>query len=230
MKFVTLVCASVLLIVTAINAQVSVGLRGGYVRSELSATSAAGKAVKSATSPLNSWQAGVFFNVPLFRNGYLQPGLSFITKGANLENKGEQDAGLFLPAATRLKLQYLELPVNLVYKVPVGIGKLVFGGGPYAAFSLRADYDLAIYNQGKMIQSSSQRVDFSQDPNVFSTNINLHRWDAGVNATAGIEFNCYVTVGVNYSYGLMDINKSAGGLRNRYFGVSVGVLLNREDW
>lgn len=230
MKFLTLVCVSFFLIVATIHAQVSVGLRGGYVSSELDLTSAAGSADKSATSPLHSWQAGVFFNVPLFRNGYLQPGMSFITKGANLENKGEQGANLFLPAATRIKLQYLELPVNLVYKVPVGIGKLVFGGGPYAAFSLRGDYELAIYNQGKLVQASSQRVDFNQDPNVFSTDINLHRWDAGVNATAGIEFNCYVTVGVNYSQGLMDINKSAGGLKNRYFGVSVGVLLNREDW
>ncbi|WP_212000714.1 porin family protein [Chitinophaga sp. HK235] len=213
---------------TTVDAQVSLGLRSGYVNAGMDVSS--GGNGNADMKSLHGWQAGFYLNVPLFPNGALQPGFSFITKGAKLPFTGEQNVGVALPGATRIKLQYLELPVDLVYKIPIGIGKLALGGGGYAAYCTRGDYELAIYKEGQLLQSSSQRLDFSKDPNVFSTGLNLQRWDAGLNATATIEFNCYLTLGVNYSHGLVDIDKSAGSVKNRYFGISLGVLLNREDW
>lgn len=214
---------------TIVQAQVSLGLRGGYVNAKMSVASQ-GNSSQPEAEPLHSWQAGFYLNIPVFQNGALQPGLSYIVKGANRPFFGETGVGVALPGATSIKLRYLELPVNLVYKIPIGIGKLAIGGGGYAAYATRGDYHLSIYKEGELLQSSDQRVDFRKSPNVLTTPYNLNRWDAGLNATAGIEFNCYITLGVNYSYGLVDIDRSGGEIRNRYFGINVGILFNREDW
>lgn len=215
---------------TIVNAQVSLGLQGGYVNAEMNVSSGSFGSAQSESKPLHSWQAGFYLNIPIFPNGALQPGLNYIVKGANRSFNGQQDVSVALPAATKIRLQYLELPVNLVYKIPIGIGKLAIGGGGYAAYCTRGDYNLSIYKEGQLLQSSYQRVDFGKNPNVFTTGYNLQRWDAGLNAVATIEFNWYVTLGVNYSYGLVDLDKSAGSIKNRYFGVNVGILFNREDW
>ncbi|WP_343744668.1 porin family protein [Chitinophaga sp.] len=215
---------------TIVNAQVSLGLQGGYLNATMDASPGNAEVTRPDSKALHSWQAGFYLNIPVFPNGALQPGLSYAVKGANRSFNGQEGVSVALPGATKIRLQYLELPVDLVYKIPVGIGKLALGGGGYAAYCIRGDYDLAIYKEGKLLQSSSQRVDFGKNPNVFSTDYNIHRWDAGLNATATIEFNCYLTLGVKYSYGLVDIDRSGGSLKNRYFGVNLGILFNREDW
>nr|WP_295871797.1 outer membrane beta-barrel protein [uncultured Chitinophaga sp.] len=232
MKCLKFLCvlASLVATTTIVNAQVSLGLQGGYVNAEMNVSSGSSGGTQPGSQPLHSWQAGFYLNIPVFPNGALQPGLNYIVKGANRSFNGQEGVNVALPGATKIRLQYLELPVNLVYKIPIGIGKLAIGGGGYGAYCTRGDYNLAIYKEGKLLQSSNQRVDFGKNPNVFTTGYNLQRWDAGLNAVATIEFNCYVTLGVNYSHGLVDLDKSDGNIKNRYFGINVGILFNREDW
>jgi hypothetical protein len=230
MKFITIFSAMIFLVIAKTHAQVSVGVQGGYVNSGLIPS---GSTLHSGTDHLNSWQLGLYADIPLFKGGYLQPGISYIVKGAKWGVTAQHPSNFnaFSSGATSIKLKYLELPVNLVYKVPVGFGRIVLGGGPYVAYCVRGDYDLTIYNGESLVQSSPQRLDFKQSPNIFSTGMDLKRWDAGLNFTAGVQLNCFVTLGVNYSLGLMNIDRSPhSNLKNRYFGISVGVLFDREDW
>jgi hypothetical protein len=40
-----------------------------------------------------------------------------------------------------------------------------------------------------------------------------------------------VMIGANYSYGMVDIDNSAAyKVKNSYLGISIGILLNREDY
>ncbi|MCW3462299.1 PorT family protein [Chitinophaga nivalis] len=230
MKFVTIAVAAALLVAATSNAQVSLGLRGGYVNARMDAKTSGSNSRTLQTSPLDKWQAGFYLNVPLVKNLYLQPGLSYIVKGAKLDNT-PQFSDVKLPGVSAIKLRYLELPVNLVYKVPVSFGKIVAGAGPYVSYCLRGSYDLSVYDAGEEWQKSTQEVDFRQFPNVKTTQLSLQRWDAGINFLAGVELNCFVTLGVNYSLGLMDIDKAANSrIRQHYLGVNIGVLLDREDW
>ena len=225
MKFFTLFFVMAFAAITS-YAQVSLGIRGGYVNTGLESSGAA-----PGTTRQDNWQAGLYANIPLFERGYLHPGMSYLVKGAGLNYALTHPVNLFSTGATKLKLQYLELPVNLVYKVPVSFGKLFAGVGPYAAYCLRGDYDLAVYNNGQLVQSGSQQLAFKTAPNVFGTNIKVQRWDAGLNCCAGVELNCFLTLTGHYGYGLTDIDKSAGNnFRNRYWGLSLGFLFDREDW
>jgi hypothetical protein len=55
---------------------------------------------------------------------YLQPGVLYSQKGAEFEDSAE------------LQLNYIEIPVNLVYKPVLGAGRLLLGFGPYVGFGL----------------------------------------------------------------------------------------------
>ncbi|NLR78828.1 outer membrane beta-barrel protein [Chitinophaga eiseniae] len=228
MKFFTLFSTAIVVIVLNSHAQVSLGIHGGYVNSGLESS---GTSISRKPTTMNSWHAGVYFNVPLFKNGYLTPGLDYIVKGARWDYTISHPAEVFTSGTSRMKLRYLELPVNMVYKVPIGIGKFTIGAGPYAAYCLSGKYDLSVYTNGKEVQSSSHSLDFKASPNIFGTDMNLQRWDAGLNFTAGLEFNCFLTLKATYGYGMVDIDKSANNeFKNRYWGVSLGFLFDREDW
>lgn len=223
--------ATACLTVTAASAQVSLGVRGGYVNSNLSITSGNSQTVVPGTEAVDNWNVGLVVNIPLARNFYLQPLVNYEVKGAKLKPVTKPPAGAFSTATTKVKLQYLTLPVNAVYKIPVGTSKLAFGVGPYVAYSLNAKYNLSVYDDGKLVQDSYQPVDFSKSPNVPNSNMQLGRWDVGGNALISLEMSNYITVGANYSLGFLDIDRSDDlKIKNQSFGISIGVLLNREDW
>ncbi|MEI3799382.1 MULTISPECIES: outer membrane beta-barrel protein [unclassified Chitinophaga] len=228
MKIFTPLFVTVFFVTITSHAQISLGIRGGYINTGLESS---GNGYAPGTQKTDSWQAGIYTNIPLFKNGYLQPGVSYVEKGAGLDYAVSHPVNLFTSGVTKLKLQYLELPVHLVYKVPVGFGKLLVGAGPYAAYCMRGDYSVSAYNDNKLVQSGSKRVDFKASPNIFGTNMNLQRWDAGLNFIAGLELNCCLSLSAQYGYGMVDIDQSPeNNYKNRYWGVSLGFFFDREDW
>jgi hypothetical protein len=227
MKFFTFLSAALFFVVFTSHAQVSLGIRGGYVNAGLASS---GKSTAPGTYSRDRWQAGAYANIPLFKNGYLQAGVNYIVKGAGLTYTSSLPDSLFKSGATKLSLQYLELPVHMVYKVPVGFGKFIFGVGPYVAYCFKGDYDISAFDGENLVQTGSQKVDFKTSPNLLGTTMNLHRWDAGLNCLAGLELNCSLTLTAQYGYGMVDVDKSPAEIKNRYWGVSLGFLFDREDW
>ena len=214
------------LVATSAYGQVSLGVRGGYINSEIVST---GTNHHVGTSASDNWTVGAYANIPLFSHWYLQPGIDYTQKGATMNFGTYHPDFLFTTDVTKLKLQYLEVPVNLVYKINTGIGKIVLGGGPYAAYAAGGNYHLVVYNSGKKVQSNDQKINFGS-PNILGTDVDLKRWDAGANGTLGIEFNCYLSLSVHYSRGFVDIDKSGNNFKNQYWGIKLGVMLDREDW
>lgn len=215
---------------TVASAQASLGFKGGYVFSDLDFGNNAG--VPAARSHgRTTWQAALMLNVPLGVPGlYLEPNLGFVRKGASFSG-GPKLVGPGGASGTgqSLLLDYLELPVNAVYKFPLSFGKLAIGAGPYAAYGLGGRFNYALEGGSATSTAASKDVIFS---NAYSdTNINVARWDAGLNGMLSLEFNNYLVLGANYSYGLANINRSGfGDMHNRYVGVTLGILLNREDY
>ncbi|MFY0253142.1 outer membrane beta-barrel protein [Chitinophaga sp. 30R24] len=227
MKFFTLLFPTFFVVVISC-AQASLGIRAGFASAGLG--SSGGNAI-SPNARLDNWQAGAYADVPLFTSGYIQIGVNYLVKGAELDHPLTHPLNLFTSGASKLKLQYLELPVNFVYKQPVSFGKLIIGAGPYGAYCTRADYKLSIFNDGRLIQSSSQHLDFDSSPNVLGTDMSLQRWDAGINFIAGLELKSFLTLDFHYSQGLLDMNKlSNNKLKNNYWGITLGFLFDREDW
>jgi hypothetical protein len=154
------------------------------------------------------FEAGVNVEIPLGSGSYLQPGVDFRQKGAEW-NDGE----------SKLSLNYIDVPVNFVYKPVLGTGNFVLGFGPYIGFGIG----------GKMKNADGQEVnvEFGND-DVSSTSVNLKRTDAGANFLAGYEFANKLSVNLKAQLGLKDINPDPGipedqtRSRNTGFGLSLG--------
>ncbi|PUZ28314.1 hypothetical protein DCC81_02175 [Chitinophaga parva] len=215
---------------TVVSAQASLGFKGGYVFSDLDFGNNAG--VPAARSHgRTTWQAALMLNVPLGVPGlYLEPNLGFVRKGAAFSGGPKLVGPGGAPGTGQsLLLDYLELPVNAVYKFSLPFGKLAVGAGPYVAYGLAGRFDYVLENGSGTNATASRDVTFSKAYS--NTSINMERWDAGLNGMLSLEFNNYLVVGANYSYGLANINRSNfGDLHNRYLGVTLGILLNREDY
>ncbi len=166
---------------------------------------------------LIGYHAGVNVQLPVAPEFYFQPGLMFSTKGA--ENIGILNA--------TYKLSYIELPLNFVYKAPVGSGYFMLGFGPYVAYGIGGK---AIYEAGGV--SVENDIEFkkevaSGDP---LTTVYVKPFDAGANLFFGYELPAGLFLQVNTQLGLLDINPAdnritgdnKSTLKNTGYGLSLG--------
>lgn len=230
MRKYVLLYSCFLLICTSVSAQVSIGLQGGYTGGATAFIDPSG--TKRNTDQLRSWHADLVFNVPIegVNNLYLQPLIRYITKGTYFTPSSVQQ-GNMTESAYRLDMHYIELPFNVAYKIPLGVQRIVLAAGPYAAYSVGGFYSLNILSNGQYIKNATQSLGFNMHDGFMEPGVDLSRWDMGANFMAGLELNGMLMLNVNYSYGTYNLDRShMSHIKNRYLGISIGVLLNREDY
>lgn len=176
---------------------------------------------------LTSFHVGGYVDLPLAPVLSLQAGVMLTGKGAKYNWNG--DASNSLEAKTNPI--YLEIPVNIVGKIPLGEEfNLIAGIGPYVAMGIAGKSKVS----GKLLG-----VDYSQDDNIEYSNDdpsnndngysgNLKRYDFGFNVLAGVEIK-HLTLNAGYGYGLVNIrpgsdNDDNDKFKNRVFSLSVGFL------
>ncbi len=129
---------------------------------------------------LIGFNIGVNAEIPVGIDFYFQPGLLYTIKGAKSE-----DVVLGQSFNTTIKISYLEIPLNFLYKPMLGKGHLLLGFGPYVAFGIGGK---ATYEGGG--SSLSEKIKFqktvkSSDPDDV---VYIRPMDAGANMLVGYEF------------------------------------------
>lgn len=162
---------------------------------------------------LVGFNIGANAEIPIAQDFYVQPGLLFSTKGAKLDDETD----------VKVKLSYLEIPINLLYKPVLGDGNLLLGFGPYLAFAVGGkltdgDNDLDIEFEKEISQ------DQEGSPTPY-----FKRMDAGANLLVGYELSSRISAQLNAQLGLVNINPEVTGLddddsktKNTGFGISIG--------
>jgi hypothetical protein len=149
------------------------------------------------------FHVGVDAEIPIAPEFYFAPGLLFSTKGAKGIN------------SQSLNFNYLELPLNFLYKGTLGTGKLRLGLGPYIALGLGGKY-----------KSSTSEVDvkFKSKADANSSAVFYKPIDAGANLLAGYEFSNNFFAQLNAQLGLVNLNAYDNNAKwkNTGFGVSLG--------
>ena len=185
-------------------------IRGGINLANISVTD--GGRVDEANQ-LTSFQVGLLTDISLGTDLLaLQTGVLYTGKGAKVQN-GTAGQGAYYRQT--FNPRYIEVPVNLLVKAPLGRTSRVFiGAGPYAAVGVSGKVTtegtlpiLGNYDYERDITFSND------DPTTFSEEEGtgfgvVRRFDYGVNGTAGIEGKNLI-LGVNYGLGLAKLQSGA---------------------
>lgn len=194
------------------------GIYGGLNLQNINGKDANG--IELTNSLIPAYSIGVNYEFPIATDFYIQPGVQFIKKGtkgqvtyANSEN---------YTITREVNLNYLEVPINFIFKPLLGTGHVILGFGPYLGYAVNGK---ATFEGANAPQNSD--IDFqasvpSTDPNNL---IYFRRMDMGGNFFAGYEFNNGINFSLTSQLGLININsKNTSKLTNQNtgFGLSAG--------
>lgn len=166
---------------------------------------------------LPGYHFGANIQIPIAPEFYFQPGLMFSTKGD--KNKSPE-------STSTTKLNYIEVPLNLVYKGALGNGFVLLGFGPYLAYGISGSM--------KTVSGSltlDQKITFKS---TVETGDNIlvpyyKPFDAGANIFAGYEMANGIFIQLDTQFGMLKINPEYKGYtadktseKNTGFGLSLG--------
>ncbi|HVG15838.1 MAG TPA: outer membrane beta-barrel protein [Chitinophagaceae bacterium] len=202
--------AMLLLAASASNAQSGSYIKGGINLANVSVTD---NGRVDDANQLTSFQVGIVGNIKLGTSLLsLQPGLLYTGKGAKVQKGTAGQTGYFKQT---FNPKYIEVPVNLVFKAPLGkVSRVFLGAGPYAAIGVAGNAKTEGTNILGRTYSRENDIEFSNDdPTTFNEEEGaglgvVRRFDYGLNGTVGIEGKSYV-LGVNYGLGLAKLQSGS---------------------
>jgi len=218
-------------------AQVSFGIQGG-------ANMSFGKASTDYKDPLfpstitndpkTGFYGGFVAEIPIGMLAF-RPELNYIQMGSRTDVKN------FLGdiQENKITLNYIQVPLNIVYKVPVGAGHLFFGLGPTIALgvggknkmSYPADPSDPDFNRTVDVRFDGKKSDDYENAND-ADRVHFKRFDVGANAIAGVQLPMGLFFKLGYYYNFMDINpdkdnadeSDRASYKNRGLNVGIGFM------
>ncbi len=189
------------------------GLNAGVNLSKLTVS---GNGASVSTQSLAGFHIGGVVDFG-FNSFSIQPALLFSTKGGKSNSTSSDGTSTFTDNG-KITLDYLELPVNFVYKVPAGSGKVFFGAGPYFGYGLSGKSSSHVSGTGIPTTDTNANVTFGSGDN------DVKNPDYGVDFLAGYELSQGFTINAGYSLGLANLaNGSQGGTtKNQVISFSLG--------
>lgn len=183
---------------TGEKGRMSFGILGGVNFQNLNGKLSTGD--KLANDMLLGFHGGVNVQIPLVPEFYFQPGLMFAVKGA------KNTTTIFGAEFTdETKINYIEMPLNLVYKGALGKGFVMIGFGPYVAYGI----------SGKQV--------FQGKNLTFKRGVDFNAFDAGGNIFAGYETASGIFFQLDTQFGMININPADNPkTKNTGFGLSLG--------
>jgi hypothetical protein len=184
----------------------SMNIRAGINFQNINGENASGN--KLSNTLKTGFNGGLIADIPVAPDYYFQTGLLYSTKGAKMENSN----------ISELRLDYLEMPLHMVYKPALGKSKLLLGFGPYIAYGINGKAEGGVLNY---------EVKFQNDAPISTSTLYYKPFDAGADFLFGFEFDNNLSVQLNAQLGLLNNNAYNNNAiyKNTGFGVSVGFKL-----
>lgn len=209
MKKVVFTLAALCVAATAFS-QTTFGIKAGP---NFSSTTAKSSGDKNTSKMLVGLEGGVYANIPLAPEFYVQPSLMYEGKGG----KNSKDFDV------KTRLNYLTLPIHFLFKpaMPNGSGSWMIGVGPYLGYGL----------SGKTsVDADSIQYSFNpfSDDDLGTGDAALKRFDAGASVLLGYEMANGFNIALNAELGLINAlnnGDSDNSFRNTSFGLTVGYTL-----
>lgn len=234
-KKIGLVFMAVVLTASYAQAQLNFGIRAGFNMTDMNVnTSAFGMNISPKTKMLPGFQVGIVADYAVSNNFSIQPAVVYATQGMrqNINESIELLPGFLPPIEinekNRTSLNYIQVPVNAIYRVDFGFAGLLLQAGPYFGYALSGkfvsesiDDDLS----GIGIIMPNERGEF--DIEFGSGNDEMRRFDFGVGFGAGLQFGALQAV-LGYNIGLSDLtNLDNSTMKNNGLALTLTYLFGR---
>ena len=243
-----ILCLSVIFTFLISKAQPSIAIVAGLQRASVSPDFITyPDTLEKAQSHKTGVVLGIIANLPLKKNFYIRTGVIYSAKGSNwtqfYDSTDLYNRTKDLPAnkkkmpfltTTKLNVNYIDVPLNLMYKLPFKNNSgLTLGVGPQASILYNGNSSSFTINvsQDSLIESSV-RTDVKEVQNndlpigqVTKTYRIIH---FGLNAFIGVEFN-RVFFNLNYAKGLTEFYEEEGRkYKHQTLGLSMGIFLGQR--
>ena len=203
-SFVAILLAIVL--TASVQAEFTLGFRGGFNLTNMS------EKVNGVSVPVDfNFKLGLQLGLVgeyTFRDVFaIQPSILFATQGTQVN---------FNPTIAIININYLQVPLNFLYKVNFGSVSLLLQAGPYLGFA----------HSGKIRPERSgffwgnyTRIEFGR------ANNEMRRLDFGLGVGVGIQSE-NVQIGIGYNFGLANLsNINNTTTRNNGFALTTTIFL-----
>lgn len=229
MKRICTIVAILLLIAAFSNGQeYRIGMVGGVHQSKVleNADIPGWDSLKNKYTPRTGIHFGFIANFSFgHSNFYFQPGILFANKGRKFSVRYDTAVSQTMYVNSSEFLNYLELPLNLVYKFRLGkSARFLIGVGPYASF-----FYTGKVKTETIAKDGAYTLDENKDLAVGSGAGKYSVWDYGANGLAGFEFG-RIMLTANYSRGLKDFYKPetyTATMKHEVLGITAGVYIDR---
>ena len=228
-KFVLFILPSFFILLSANAQKATAILKGGLNLANVSITEN-GRIDDAKT--LTSFQVGIIGDISLADIISLQPGLLVTGKGSKTQSGDPADANYFKATTNPI---YIEVPLNLVLKAPLGNDTKFFAGaGPYLAVGVAGKNK----TEGKIFGAgftSEKNIEWSDDdPTTLDYEEGagfgiMKRFDYGLNGIAGFETK-NIVISANYGLGLAKLqsgsnNSEDNNNKHRVLSFTIGFKL-----
>ncbi|HUS01442.1 MAG TPA: porin family protein [Chitinophagaceae bacterium] len=216
------------------NAKAQLYIQGGVNFANITKTSTG---QTEDNNILTTFNAGILGRFGLSKVIDLESGLLFTGRGSKAETYFTSGSTTDNYVKTKFNPYYIEVPLNLVVRVPVkGTQGLFFHAGPYAAIGITGK-STSDSKFGVLSGHSEQDIKFANDDPFTSQQddasyYKLKRFDFGANVGGGFDLG-KLLLKVNYGYGFTKINSTESNNsaddKNKYrtLSFSVGVPLGK---
>ncbi|MDB5250598.1 MAG: PorT family protein [Segetibacter sp.] len=168
--------------------------------------------------------AGIVAEVPIISNVSLRPSLNYLQKNSAVEFSIP-----LMPGKTHTvknTLHCLELPVNIVYSIPLNNMSLYFGAGPSFGYGLNGKskykgWDFEGEGQNIVAVEETTRV-FKKEKDGGE---GMKRFELSASAIAGVQFNNGLFLNAGYLAGLTNLGNKDGKFKNNGGQITIGSLL-----
>ena len=181
-----------------VHAQFHVGIKAGIALSNISEKTSSPEKTNYHSRIMGT--GGFFAHINLGKKFLLRPELTITGKGAKARyvttyfnyNTNTYTQSSYIDKTT---FNYIDIPVNLLYVIPLDEKKLLAGGGPVISLLLNKE-----------------------------ANYGMETTDMGVNLLLLYEWPIGFSIGVNFMQGLKDISYSynSNNIKNHYLGFTTG--------
>ena len=200
---------AVVLTTSYVSAQFTFGPRAGFNFTNMLEVYGGTKLDKEDRGKFKSgFQIGMVADYALNSGLSIQSGLLFAQQGCKFDR---------YVGKTIVNLNYLQIPVNVQFKFPLGGMDLLIQTGPYLGFGINGKHKLWD-EDGKRMSNEDFKISFGND----GKKGDIKGFDFGIGFGAGLQFG-NIQAGLGYNLGLRN-------LYNRFYKGETGSLLKNRGF